>query len=134
MKTMKDYHNLYLKYNVLLLADAFEIIRNNSLKNYGLYLSRHLSAPALNLDVMLNITKVEHKLIWDADMYLFFEKGMRDGSSYISKIYNQANNKYLKAYDPKQEWKHIIYLDVNNLYGYAMPKFLPTNEFKWIVK
>ena len=36
-------------------------------------------------------------------MYLFFEKGMRDGSSYISKIYNQANNKYLKAYDPKQE-------------------------------
>ena len=63
MKTMKDYHNLYLKYNVLLLADAFEIIRNNSLKNYGLYLSHHLSAPALNLDVMLNITKVEHKLI-----------------------------------------------------------------------
>ena len=63
MKTMKDYHNLYLKYNVLLLADAFEIIRSNSLKNYELYLSHHLSAPALNLDVMVNITKVEHKLI-----------------------------------------------------------------------
>ena len=38
----------------------------------------------------------------------------------------------MKPYDPKQESKHIIYLDANNLYGYAMPKFLPTSEFKWI--
>ena len=36
MKTMKDYHNLYLKCDALLLADVFEKIRNNSLKNYGL--------------------------------------------------------------------------------------------------
>ena len=35
MKTMKDYHNLYLKCGVLLLADVFEKFRNNSLKNYG---------------------------------------------------------------------------------------------------
>ena len=60
---MKDYHNLYLKYNVLLLADAFEKFRNNSLTNYRLYLSHHLSAPALNWNVMLNITKVELELI-----------------------------------------------------------------------
>ena len=38
MKTMKDYHDLYLKCNVLLLADVFEKFRNNSLKNYGLCL------------------------------------------------------------------------------------------------
>ena len=31
MKTMKDYHDLYLKYNVLLLADVFGKIRNNTL-------------------------------------------------------------------------------------------------------
>ena len=36
MKTMKDYHDLYLKCDVLLLADVFEKFRNNSLKNYGL--------------------------------------------------------------------------------------------------
>ena len=36
MKTMKDYHSLYLKCNVLLIADLFEKFRNNSLKNYGL--------------------------------------------------------------------------------------------------
>ena len=50
-------------------------------------------------------------------MYLFFEKGMRDEVFYISKRYSTANNKYLKSYDPKQESKHIIYLDANNLHG-----------------
>ena len=57
---------------------------------------------------------------------------MRGEFSYISKRYSQANNIYLKVHDPKQESKHIIYLDVNNLYGYAMYKYLETSEFKWI--
>ena len=65
-------------------------------------------------------------------MYIFFEKGTRGGVSYISNRYSKANNKYLKSYDPKQESKHIIYLDANNLYGYAMSKFLPTGGFEWI--
>ena len=65
-------------------------------------------------------------------MCIFFEKGMRGGVSYISNRYSKANNKYLKSYDPKQESKHIIYLDASNLYRYAMSKFLPTSCFKWI--
>ena len=56
---------------------------------------------------------------------------MRDRVSYISKKYSIVNNKYLKSYDPKPESKHI-YLDVNNLYGFTMSKFLPTSGFKWI--
>ena len=46
MKTMKDYHDLYLKCDVLLLADFLKKIRNNSLKNYGSCPSQYLSAPA----------------------------------------------------------------------------------------
>ena len=57
---------------------------------------------------------------------------MRCGVSYISNRYGKANNKYLKSYYTKQESKHIIYLDANNLYGYAMSKFLPKSVFKWI--
>ena len=73
MKTMKDYHGLYLKWNVLLLADMFEkkIFRNNSLNN-------------LSRDAMLKITKTELELILDPDTYIFFEKGIRGGISYIS--------------------------------------------------
>ena len=44
----------------------------------------------------------------------------------------KPKNKYLKSYDPKQESKHIIHLDANNLYSYAMSKFLSTRGFKWI--
>ena len=57
---------------------------------------------------------------------------MRVGVSYIFKGYSKANNKYLKYHNPRQESKHFIYLDDNNLYGYSMSKFLPTRAFKWI--
>ena len=50
-------------------------------------------------------------------MYIFFEKGTREGISYIFNRNRKASNKYLKSYDPKQESKHIIYLEANNLYG-----------------
>ena len=55
----------------------------------------------------------------------FFEKGTKDGISYISNRYSKVNNKYLKSYGRKQESKHAIYLDANNLYGYV-------RGFKWI--
>ena len=81
---------------------------------------------------MHNMTKVELELIPDPDMYIFFEKGTRGGVSYISKRYSKANNKFVKSYNPKQESKHIIYLDANKLHGYAISKFLPTIGFKWV--
>ena len=65
---MKDYHDLYLKCDVLLLADVFEKIRNNSLKNYGLYPSHYLSALALSWGAILNMKRVELELILDLDM------------------------------------------------------------------
>ena len=78
------------------------------------------------------MTKVELEVISDRDIHLSFEKGMIDWVSYISKRYSKANKKYLKSYDPKQESKHIIHFDTNNLYGDAMSKFLLRGGFKWI--
>ena len=130
IKTMKDYHDLYLKCDVLLSDDAFEKFRNNSIKNYGLCPNHYLSSSAFSCHAMLNMAKVKFELISDPDMYMFFEKGMRCGVSYISNRYSKANSKYLKSYDQKQESKYIIYLEANNLYGYAMPTFLPTGGFK----
>ena len=45
IKAMKDYHDFYLKYDILLLADVFEKFWKNILKNYGLCSSHYLSAP-----------------------------------------------------------------------------------------
>ena len=90
MKTMKDWHDLYLKLDVLLLADMFEKIRNNSLKNYGLCLSYYLNKPGLTWDAMLKLAKIELELIPDPDMYIFFEKNKTGGMSCISNRYSNS--------------------------------------------
>ena len=115
-----------------MLADVFEKFRNKSLKNYTLCPSHYLSAPALSWDAMLNMTKVGLEPILDRYEQIFFKKAMRGEVPYISNRYSKVNNKYLKPYDPKQESKRSIYLEANDLYGYAMSKFLPTSGFRWI--
>ena len=76
---MKDYHDLYLKCNVLLLDDVFEKFKESSLKHYGLCLSHYFSAQALTWDAMVNMTKIELEVISKSDMPLIFEKSMRGG-------------------------------------------------------
>ena len=69
---------------------------------------------------MLKMTGVRLKKIVDIDMYLFIAKGLRGGISYIAKRYAKANNKYMKDYDPTKPSKYISYLDMDNLYVWAM--------------
>ena len=81
---------------------------------------------------MLKMTGVKLEKISDIDKYLFIEKGLRGGISYIAKRYAKANNKYMKDYDPTKPSKFITYLDMNNLYGWAMSSYLPYGGFKWL--
>ena len=74
----------------------------------------------ISWDAILNMTIVDLELIAHPVVYIFFEKSMRGGVSYISNRYSKANNMYLKFYNPNQESKHIIYLDMSNLCAYAM--------------
>ena len=57
---------------------------------------------------------------------------MRGGISYIAKRYGKENNKYMNDYDPKKQSTFISYLDMNNLYGWAMSEYLPYEGFKWL--
>ena len=57
---------------------------------------------------------------------------MRGGISYIAKRYAKANNKYTNDYDPKKPSAFITYLDMNNLYGWAMSEYRPYEGFKWL--
>ena len=70
--------------------------------------------------------------ISDKNKYLFIEKGLRGRISYITKRYIKANNKYINDYDPKKPSIFISYLDMNNLYGWAMSEYLPYGGFKWL--
>ena len=58
------------------------------------------------------------------------KKGIRGGISYIDK--SKANNIYMKCYEQCKGNKYIMYLDANNLYGWAMSQYLPYSGFKWL--
>ena len=132
MKNMGDYHDHYLKKDVLLLTDVFEKFIDTCLKYYGLDPCHYFSSPGLSWDAMLKMTNIELEKISDINKYLFIEKGLRGGISYIAKRYYKANNKYLNDYDPKKLSTFISYLDMNNLYGWAMSEYLPYGNFKWL--
>ena len=99
MKSLGDYHDLYLKTYVLLLTDVLEKLINCSLKYYGLDPCHYYNSLGLNWDAMLKVTEIELKLILGIDMDLLVEAGMRGGISYICKRLSKPNNKYMTDYD-----------------------------------
>ena len=130
-KTLLDYHNIYLKSDVLLLCDIWDNFRKVCYQNYNLDCEYYFTAPGLSFDAMLKYTKIELELLTDYDMYEFVESGIRGGISQISKRYAKANNKYMKKYNKDIDDSYIVYLDANNLYGNAMCEYLPYKNFKW---
>ena len=134
IKTMGQYHDLYLGSDVLLLADVFESFRKTCLEYYKLDPCHYFTSPGLSWDSMLKMTDIKLELMTDIDMFQFIEKGMRGGISYISNRFGKANNKYMKEYNEKAPSKYLMYLDANNLYGWAMSQYLPTGNFKWMTK
>ena len=132
-KTLKDYHDLYLKSDFLLLADVFENFRKNCLKHYKCDPCHYYTAPGLAWDASLKETNQNLELLKDYDMLMMFERGIRGGITHISKRYAEANNKYMKDYNRDKPSSYIQCLDANNLYGWAMTQKLPTHGFKWII-
>ena len=132
LKNMGEYHDLYLKSDVLLLADVFESFRKTCLKYYKLDPCHYFTSPGLSWDAILKMTNIKLELMTNVDMLQFIEKGMKGGISYIANRYGKANNKYMEEYDENAPSKYIMYLDANNLYGWAMSQYTPTGNFRWM--
>ena len=99
-KTIRDYHNLFLKSDVLLLADVFENFRKTCLRHYNLDPVHCYTSPGLAWDARLKQTGQALQLLHDYDQLMMFERGIRGGITHISKRYAEAN-KYMKDYDPR---------------------------------
>ena len=132
IKNLGEYHDLYVMSGTLLLADIFENFRNMCIKVYGLDPVYFLSAPGLAWQACLKKTGVQLELITDVDMLLMVEKGIRGGICHSIYAHAKASNKYMKIYDKNNESSYIIYMDGNNLCGYAVSKKLPVDGFEWV--
>ena len=83
-------------------------------------------------DAALKMTGIKLDLLSEEEMYTFFERSIRGGVSQISKRYAKANNTKCSNFDPLKPITSLIYLDANNLYGWAMSQILPTGDFRWL--
>ena len=132
-KTLGGYHDVYLRTDVLLLADVFETFRETCLEHYKLDPAHFYTAPGLTWQAALKYTGQTLELLTDVDMLLMFERGIRGGISQTVHRYAKANNKYMgDLYASEEESSFLQYLDANNLYGWAMVQKLPTGKFKWM--
>ena len=123
--TIADHHDIYLKMDVLLLADFFEKFRKTCLEFYSLDPIHYYTTPGLAWDVALRMPRV--------DLINFIENSIRGGISMISTRHAQANNpSFPDIYDANLPRQDLIYLDANNLYGWAMSQFLPTHGFRFL--
>ena len=109
----------------------FEQFRTLCLKEYELDPAHFCTTPGLAFEACLKRTKVELELLTEIDIILMFEKRIRGGISQAIQRYASANNKYMPNYNLNAQSTYLMYVDTNNLYGYAMSKKLPINNFKW---
>ncbi|XP_063392461.1 uncharacterized protein LOC134677958 [Cydia fagiglandana] len=130
--TLGEYSDHYLKTDVMLLAEVFENFRDVCLETYKLDPAHYYTAPGLSWDSMLKHTQIELELLTDMSKIKFISSGIRGGLSQCCGKFAVANNKYLKNYDSDKPSNYIVYLDANNLYGWAMSQYLPVGGFRWL--
>ena len=78
------------------------------------------------------MTKVKLELLTDPDMSMFIDMSMIGGFSAVAHPYAKANHPQCPNYNPFLQLMWILYIDANNLYGWAMMQYLPTGGFEWV--
>lgn len=147
-KNFGEYHDLYLKLDAILTKDIFDNFRKTCYNIYTLDPVYFISAPQLSDMASLKLTRQKHELITDKETYEIYEKGIRGGNSVIPHRHALANNCYFYdeklmktvklskeqaeekgIWNSKKHLSYILYLDANNLYGWALSKPLPIGGF-----
>ena len=128
INSLGEYHDLCLCTDVILLANVFEAFRDTCLEHYKLNPAHFYTSPGLACKACLKKTGVRLELLTDPDMLLMFELGIRGGITQAVHRYAKANNENMgEKFNPSEESSYLQYLDVNNLYGWAMSQPLSFN-------
>ena len=120
IKNGKELTELYLKSDVILLADVFEKFIKISVEEYGINPLYCVSLPGYTGQCGMKYTNINLQTLQDKDMILLLENNIRGGISSV------MGDRYVKS----DRNKKILYIDANNLYGWAMSESLPYDEIK----
>jgi len=134
MQTFKDYHDFYMKSDVMLLSDCFESFRQCMITTHGLDCLYFPTLPSMTLQIALKMTQIELDLITDPDQYLLLENSIRGGLSYVAHRYAKANNPSLPDFDPERPITHLCYFDANSLYATCQTYQLPVGNFRFLTE
>jgi len=137
-QSLGDYTKLYCLTDVTLLADYFLQVREIIYDGYGLEMLHYVSLPMLTLDAALKLTRVTLENIQDPSMYNFFELSIRGGLVSVGDLRAcKTNNPLLPPgeYDPTndQPTTWVLFLDVNNLYGWCLIDKLSHSQYEWVL-
>lgn len=133
-----DYHDFYLKLDVLQLTDLFENMRALCMNNYGLDMAHYMSIPSVSWDAFLLMNKRENsnkaddkkvimRTICDEEIKKFYdEHKLGSICQVMGQKYATANNKYMgDSFDKDKKSNYLLYIDGNNLFGWVMALKLP---------
>ena len=133
INNLGEYHDLYLRMDIILLANVFKAFRKVCLDNYRLDPAHFYTAPGLVWKACLKKTKIRLELLLDPNMPLMFKRWIRGGITQSVHRWAKANNPYMGSeYTPREPTRYLQYLDANNLYGWAVSQPLPTGGFCWV--
>ena len=122
MINMKQYRDMYLATDVLILSDIMTEFSKVCMRDYGLNPKHYISLPGFSWDALFFKSRANVQLLTDPDMHLFIESSIRGGVAVICERHAVSNNPYLNPehYDHSKEHSYVIYADANNLYGSAL--------------
>ena len=133
IRNLGEYHDSYLRTDVILLANVFEFFRKVCLDNYELDPAHFYTAPGLAWKACLKKTGIRLDLLLDPDMLSMVDRGIRGLITQSVHRWAAANNPYMGSeYKTSEPTRYLQYLDANNLYGWAMSQPLPAGGFKWV--
>ena len=120
IKNGEQLTEIYIKSDVILLADIFESFIKVSLKEYKINPLYCVSLLGYTWECELKYTSIRLQTLQDKELILLLENNIRGGISSV------MGDRYVKS----DENKKIIYIDANNLYGLAMSQSLPYDDIK----
>ena len=133
-KKFLDYHLLYLKLDVCLLADVFENYRRKVYDTSNLEAAKFVTANQLGYSMFLKQSKVELDCLDNMEMIEFVEKSIRGGISFVNKRFAMANNPYLgPRYSPKKRDVHTLAILTVLIYmHFDLAMKLPASGFRFL--